>query len=409
MANDVSQLHHIIRSAIEANTLTRIVLSRPLAGSRETARRIDIRTVQLRGRRMYQWTRRTGHQEIHENQDSSSTLAELSKTIGTTWRSVRVVADSVSWTARFSRRGRCRLWVDSDDHLPMRPEERDTLEQHDRHRHYILQEGRPVPFLTAVGVMSEQGHVRRKYFRKFRQINRFVEFIADTVPHLPEQGTLDVVDFGCGRSYLTFATHHYLTQIAKRSVNIVGLDRRTEIVRRCRNIAERLELDGIRFESGDITNHRPQGRVHLAVALHACDTATDDALVQAVRWSANVILAVPCCQHELAAKLPGEVLSPLTKHGVLRERFCSDTTDAMRAALLEQVGYHTKVMEFIDMEHTAKNILIRAVRRTDVAPAQQSELSRLQLHQLQQSLRIPPLQLERELRNHGLLATDGDS
>ncbi|OYW11638.1 MAG: SAM-dependent methyltransferase, partial [Planctomycetales bacterium 12-60-4] len=176
-------------------------------------------------------------------------------------------------------------------------------------------------------------------------------------------GTLRVVDFGCGKSYLTFAVHHYLTAIRHREVDIVGLDRKTDVVTHCADISERLGCRGLRFEPGEIHTYTPAGAVHLAISLHACDTATDDALASALRWQSEVIFAVPCCQHEIAALLPETTLPGLTGYGLLKDRFAAMATDALRARYLETQGYRTQVVEFIETEHTPKNVLLRAVRR----------------------------------------------
>jgi SAM-dependent methyltransferase len=239
----------------------------------------------------------------------------------------------------------------------------DAPQAHNRAKEYTIPEGVPCPFLAEIGVMTADGRVRRSMMHKFRQINRFLELVDDIVPALQRGRELRVVDFGCGKSYLTFALHYLLTEIHRRSVRIIGLDRKAEVIRRCAEIAGRLGCRGLEFREGDIAAHEESEPVDLAVSLHACDTATDDALAQAVRWQTRVILAVPCCQHELAETITSRELAPLFGHGILRERLAALATDALRALVLEIAGYSTQVVEFIDLEHTAKNVLIRAVRR----------------------------------------------
>ncbi|MEZ6066249.1 MAG: SAM-dependent methyltransferase [Planctomycetaceae bacterium] len=211
--------------------------------------------------------------------------------------------------------------------------------------------------------MTADGTVRAKQQHKFRQINRYLEFIDDVLPDLPPEGPLSIVDCGCGKSGLTFALHHHLTVNHGREVRAVGLDRESQVIDRCRNLSRRLELSGLTFLQGDIADYQPAGRVDMVVSLHACDTATDAALAQAVRWEADVILAVPCCQHEVAPQLTANALAGLLRFGLLKERFAADITDALRANLLEAVGYKSQIVEFIELEHTPKNLLIRAVKR----------------------------------------------
>jgi hypothetical protein len=217
-----------------------------------------------------------------------------------------------------------------------------------------------VPFLVALGVQTPDGRVRSQRRAKFRQVNRFVELVDDVVAALPD-GPLRVVDFGSGRAYLTFALHDLLTRVHGREVDLLGLDLKREVVEECETLARRLGADGLRFELGDIADADLSG-VDLVVSLHACDTATDAALERAVRAEAQVILAVPCCQHELLGQLSNDLLRPLLRHGTLKERFVAEVTDAARARLLELAGYDVQVVEFVPLEHTPKNVLLRATR-----------------------------------------------
>jgi hypothetical protein len=209
-------------------------------------------------------------------------------------------------------------------------------------------------------VQSAEGRVRSQRRAKFPQVNRFVELVDDIVPSLPE-GRVRVVDFGSGRAYLTFALHDLLTRVHGREVDMLGLDVKPDVVAECEALARRLDAEGLRFELGDIADANLDG-VDLVVSLHACDTATDAALERAVRAGAGVILAVPCCQHELLGQLSSDVLRPLLRHGTLRERLVAEVTDAARARLLELAGYDVQVVEFVPLEHTPKNVLIRATR-----------------------------------------------
>lgn len=243
-----------------------------------------------------------------------------------------------------------------------RPPSRPSVDRsHDRKKRHLLPEGQPIPFLVALGVMTPDGKVRASRADKFRQVNRFCELVEDVLPALPREGTLRVLDFGSGKSTLTFALHHLLTVVHGRSVELVGLDLKADVVASCEALARRLGADGLRFEVGDIAGWVGDG-ADLVVSLHACDTATDAALDRAVRLHASAILAVPCCQHELLGQIRADVLHPLLRHGILKERFAAEATDAARAQLVALCGYDVQVVEFVPLEHTAKNVLIRATR-----------------------------------------------
>ena len=235
------------------------------------------------------------------------------------------------------------------------------IQAHNRKKQYIMEEGQPIDFLIQLGIMTQQGKVIQSKYDKFKQINRYLEIVADCLPHLPTD-TLRIVDFGCGKSYLTFALFWYLKQL-QRDVLITGLDLKQDVVDHCNLLAEELQYKGLQFQVGDIAHWHNHESIDLVVSLHACDTATDAALVQAIKWNAKVILAVPCCQHELAPQIRDTNQTALLRHGILRERLASLVTDALRAELLEVNGYQSQVMEFIDLEHTPKNLLIRGVKQ----------------------------------------------
>lgn len=234
---------------------------------------------------------------------------------------------------------------------------------HNREKQYILREGCPVDFLVGLGVQTPDGRITKNKYDKFRQINRYLEFIEDILDQLPREGTIHVIDFGCGKSYLTFAMYYYLRVLQGRDIHITGLDLKADVIRRCNELAAQCGYKQLRFQVGDISAYEGEQKVDMVVSLHACDTATDYALEKAVGWGAKVILAVPCCQHEVNRQIHCKELEPLLRYGVIKERMSALITDAIRAGLLEQQGYDTQILEFIDMEHTPKNLLIRAVKR----------------------------------------------
>ncbi len=234
---------------------------------------------------------------------------------------------------------------------------------HDRRKNYLLPEDQPIDFLVRLGVMSAEGKVIAAKRDKFKQINRFLEMVDDAAGSLPKSGPLRVIDFGCGKAYLTFALYFYLTEIQQRQVSIVGLDWKQDVVAFCSGVAQDLDYAGLTFAVGDIAAYETNNPVDMVVSLHACDTATDDALVKAVEWGARVILSVPCCQHELYGQVAADAMKPMLKHGIIKERLAALLTDSARASLLESAGYSVQILEFIALEHTAKNLLLRAVKR----------------------------------------------
>lgn len=244
---------------------------------------------------------------------------------------------------------------------------------HNRKKRYIIDEGTKVQFLIDLGVMTKEGKIVRTKYDKFRQINRFLEFIEDILPELPKGRELTIIDFGYGKSYLTFAMYYYLKEMKGYDIRIIGLDLKADVIAHCNQLRTRYGFDKLDFYVGNIENFDGVDAVDMVVTLHACDTATDFALHKAVKWNASVILSVPCCQHELNQQIGNESLAPIMDYGLLKERMAALATDGLRGKLLEMEGYRTQLLEFIDMEHTPKNILIRAVKGGERAKKQTEE------------------------------------
>lgn len=321
--------------------------------------KVTVRPLELKGRLVYQAAYHYEQKVIHENlglQEAERLLAELMQGV---FRQGHFFTSAADWQVLVNKKGMLRV-------LRRKPSrtEQDLDLQHNRSKNYILQEGTPYPFLVELGVMNSSGKVLAKHYHKFRQLNRYLEIVEDCMPYLErnKELPLQIVDFGSGKAYLTFALYHYLAEHLQRGVRIFGLDLKEDVVAFCNETAARLNYQHLQFLHQDIKDFSARGQIDLVVSLHACDTATDYALAQAVKWGAQVILAVPCCQHEVFRQLNGEADPVLFQHGILKERTAALITDSARAKLLELEGYSVQVMEFIDLEHTPKNLLIRAFR-----------------------------------------------
>lgn len=265
---------------------------------------------------------------------------------------------------------------------------------HNREKKSLLPEGSDIPFLKDLGVFSSEGRVIKGKYDKYRQINRFLEFIEDVMPELSrDAGRLNILDFGCGKSYLTFAIYYYLTECKKRQVNITGLDLKADVIRNCNRLAEEYGYEDLHFLMGDVADYKSESDIDMMVTLHACDTATDYALQRAVQWGAKVILSVPCCQHEVNEQLSSKTMEPLFRYGLIKERMAALITDALRAELLTACGYKVQILEFIDMEHTPKNLLIRAVKKVH-PDKEECRIARLRSEELAKQLGIRPKLME---------------
>lgn len=324
--------------------------------------KIKIRPLLLKGELVFQKTAYKGTQVFHENLSGEELLEELLHEMQGNFRQLAAESLDGSLTVLVSKKGKvtAKYKENQKNAVKMRPEL-----YHNRVKQYILKEGIPVPFLVDLGIQTREGVIVRAKYDKFKQINRYLEFVEDVLPVLKGEGAIHIIDFGCGKSYLTFALYYYLHELQKLDVMITGLDLKTDVIHNCNRLAQSYGYDRLQFVQGDIKNFTGADQVDMVVTLHACDTATDYAIEKAVGWGAKVIFTVPCCQHEVNGQIQNKLLHPVLKYGLLKERLSAILTDAIRANLLEEAGYDTQVLEFIEMEHTPKNILIRAVRRQE--------------------------------------------
>ena len=337
------------------------------------------------------------NQAFHENVEEKKACEILLKYMEN-MRQMQMETQRAAYTILVSKKGKVTI-----KSKMKKGEKKQINMSHDRKKKYVLEEGVPVPFLQDLGVMTQDGKIVRTKMDKFRQINRFLEFVEDILPQLDKDRELTLLDFGCGKSYLTFAMYYYLHELKGYDIRIIGLDLKTDVIRHCNELAKKYGYEKLTFLVGDIADYEGVDQVDMVVTLHACDTATDYALAKAVGWNAKVILSVPCCQHEVNKQLEKqrnlhsgkmksktevmgvsemlgdqlasmeEVLGPIMDYGLLRERFAALVTDGLRAKRLESEGYETQVLEFIDMEHTPKNILLRAVKKGSPAAKSRKE------------------------------------
>ena len=339
--------------------LVQIVLSN--SSQKEVCQKIKIRPILIKEQLYYQSSETRTPKVFHENLTKDEVLLKLPGWIEGELRFGQILIETKSQTVTvlISKKGKVtvkRKWT-SEANV------RQVSLTHNRKKQYILEEGIAVPFLVDLGVMTAEGKVVKAKYDKYRQINRFLEFVEDILPSLPKEEKVTILDFGCGKSYLTFAMYHYLKVMKNYDIRIIGLDLKQDVINTCNRLAEQYGYDeDLKFLIGDIASYDGVNQVDMVVTLHACDTATDYALYKAVRWGSKVILSVPCCQHELNKQMKETPLELLFQYGLIKERSAALFTDALRANLLEQWGYRTQILEFIDMSHTPKNILIRAVK-----------------------------------------------
>ena len=370
----------------ETDGVYQIVISNPR--KKGDVQKIKIRPVLIKEQLCYQESRFVGAKVFHENKDFLQMTEAVITAMTSDFKQMEMNTKSWQATVLAGKKGNLTIKKKKVTCVSS------PVMEHNRKKKYILDENIPVGFLQDLGVQTEDGKIVKSRYDKFRQINRFLEFIEDVLPSLPKDRTVQIVDFGCGKSYLTFAMYYYLKILKQYDVNVCGLDLKEDVIRHCNRLSEKYGYDGLHFYHGDIKDFQGAEKVDMVVTLHACDTATDYALHKAVKWDAKVILSVPCCQHELNKQMNCEPLSELFSYGLIKERSAALFTDALRGELLEAQGYDTQILEFIDMEHTPKNIMLRCMKRqrnaTDAAEKSYRLKKREQADALMQFLQVHP-------------------
>lgn len=349
-------LIQIGREFLDENLL-RIVISNP--SDKQGVSKVKVRPLLLKESLIFQAEELVGNQAFHKNYSAGECISYIVDLLDGTLRQMELESRKGQVRVLMSKKGSPSIKIKRQQKIAAPS----PVLQHNRQKSYILKEGTPVPFLVDLGVMTAEGKIIASRYDKFRQINRFLEFIEDILPRLDKSRENVIIDFGCGKSYLTFAMYYYLHELKGYLIRVIGLDLKQTVIDDCNRLGERYGYDKLKFYHGDIASYEGVDHVDMVVTLHACDTATDYALAKAVRWGASVILSVPCCQHELNKTMHQELMAPVFQYGLIRERMAALYTDALRAEILENQGYRTQILEFIDMEHTPKNILIRGVKQ----------------------------------------------
>lgn len=351
----MEEIRLLLKDIIEGEKLIYAALSNLRKKSQSTFSKVNVKPVLIKNEKKIQFTYEYEKKVIHKNFKSNEAIQEICNLLNGYFRQAVFFSIDADYQILISKKGKISI-------LKKKPTKDNIDLRHNRKKSYIIEEGKPNDFLIRLGVMNENGKVFSKKYDKFKQINRFLELVSDVIPKIKTEKNLNIIDFGCGKSYLTFALYYYLVEVLNLNVNIIGLDLKSDVIKFCNQVASDLEYDRLRFIQGDIKDFEELSKVDMVVTLHACDIATDAALVKAVNWEAQAILSVPCCQHELLKIIHNPIMAPMEKHGIVKEKLSSLVTDSIRANILEILGYSVQLLEFIDMEHTPKNILIRAIK-----------------------------------------------
>jgi SAM-dependent methyltransferase len=352
----VELLKERLESIFENEALITAVLSDMANKGLSTFVKLTIRPFTHKGEKVYQLEYDYEKKVLHKNVTASEAMARIVELIGPYFKQAVLFTVDADLQVLYHKKNGIKIIESKATKV-----QKET--SHNRVKQYILKEGNPVDFLVALGITNGQGAVLKDKQHKFKQINKFLEFIEDAAKHLPKDRPLKILDFGCGKAYLTFALYYYFTEVLKRPVEVIGLDLKTEVIMQLNQLKDKLSYGNLRFLAGDIRQFIPEGSIDMMITLHACDTATDFAIEKAIDLNAQAILSVPCCQHEIFAQLKKDKNPLLYKHGIVKEKFAALLTDALRASALEAMGYDTEIVEFIDMEHTPKNMLIRAYKK----------------------------------------------
>lgn len=356
----------IVNTLINDQKLIKCILTSQRNKSITPYIKIVIRPIMSKKGIVYQFEKFTDKQAFHENVEKDLVTDKIINLIENEYKNTNIFSVDADYQVMVSKKGKIRI-------LEKPPTKEYNISPHDMKKNYIIEENKPCDFLIELGIMNANGNVVKKKYDKFRQINRFLEILDDIIKNDELKDDFKIIDFGCGKAYLTFALYYYFKVIKNININIVGLDLKEDVIKFCQITAKKLNYTKLTFKVGDIQNYNYNNDIDMVVTLHACDTATDAAILKAIKWNAKYILSVPCCQHELLKKINNEYLKPMLKYGLIKERTSSLVTDTLRALYLEKEGYNVQLLEFIALEYTPKNILIRAVKTDEINKEAQNE------------------------------------
>lgn len=349
-----------LQDFINIDDFIKAIISNPIKKSENLPKKIDIKKIMLKNKLYFQFIYYIDKKVIHENiEDSSLILEKIINLMSENFKQCDISANN-SLTLLMNKKGDFKITgikktVTIDN----------TPQSHNKAKNYILKEGEYIDWLYKLGVIDKNGIVISHKQKKFRQINKFLEMLKDIEENLPNNAK--IIDMGCGKSYLTFAMYHYFNIIKEKNVTINGYDLKKDVVEHCNKLAKEFNFKNLQFFNEDIQNIDKSENINMIISLHACDTATDYAIYFGVKLNCDIILSVPCCQHELFKQIKNNELSSMLSYGILKERFSSLLTDNLRADALKLCGYKTNIIEFIDMEHTPKNIMIKAIKNKNSA------------------------------------------
>ena len=352
----ITNFEELVHNLFNEETVLRIIFSSQYKKDKESFNKVQLKPYISDDVIQYQLTYYFTNRVVHSNLNKDDAINETITLITKIFKQALITTRDKEYHLLSNKSGKVTI-IKKD-----LANYKNVKLSHDREKQYIIRDNIVVPFLVELGVMNINGKVLNDKYDKFKQINRFIEFVDDIVEEFDPNKTIRIIDFGCGKSYLTFAIHYYLTEVKKFNVDIVGLDLKENVIKECNEVVSKYNMKGIKFMVGDIKDYK-ESKIDMVVTLHACDTATDYALYNAIKWNAKVILSVPCCQHEVNKQIKASKLTGFTEYGIIKERISALITDVSRAELLQYNGYKTQILEFIDMSHAPKNLLIRAIKK----------------------------------------------